>query len=122
MKDKVIGTLAAIVLMLALVFPVAMPAQQQSGGGQTSGGQTASQQQSGGGQTASGQNAPTGKAQGQGRERHPEIREAIRQLQLAKQTLQKDAARDFDGHRANAVQQIDQAIAQLRQAQQSDKQ
>ena len=106
MKDKVIGTLAAIVLMLALVFPVAMPAQQQSGGGQA----------------ASGQNAPAGKAQGQGRERHPEIREAIRQLQQAKQTLQKDAARDFDGHRANAVQQIDQAIAQLKQALQSDKQ
>jgi hypothetical protein len=105
MKEKVIGTLAAIVLMLALMFPVAMPAQQGSGG-----------------QAAGGQNTPAGKAQGQGRERHPEIREAIRQLNHAKQTLQRDAARDFGGHRANAVQEIDQAIAQLQQALQSDKQ
>ena len=99
MRDRLFGTLATIVLMLALVFPVAMPAQQQGGGGQ-------------------GQNAQAG----QGRERHPEIREAIRQLQNAKQTLQRDAARDFGGHRANAVQQINQAIAQLQQALQSDKQ
>jgi len=105
MKDRVIGTLAAVVLMLALMFPVAMPAQQ-----------------GGGGQAGGGQNAPAGRAQGQGREHHPEIREAIRQLQHAKQTLQKDAARDFNGHRANAVQEIDQAIAQLQQALQSDKQ
>lgn len=99
MKDKVIGTLAAIVLMLALVFPVAMPAQPQGGGGQ---------------------NPPA--AKGQGRERHPEIREAIRQLNRAKETLQRDAARDFGGHRANAVQQINEAIAQLNQALQADKQ
>lgn len=104
MKDRVIGTLAAIVLMLALVFPVAMPAQQQGGGGQAAGGQ----------------NRPAGK--GQGRERHPEIREAIRQLNHAKETLQRDAARDFGGHRANAVQEINQAIAQLNQALQADKQ
>ena len=103
MRDRLLGTLAALVLMLALVFPVAMPAQQPGGGGQ-------------------GQNSPAGRAQGQGRERHPEIREAIRQLQRAKETLQRDAARDFGGHRANAVQQINQAIAQLQQALQSDKQ
>jgi hypothetical protein len=104
MKDRVIGTLAAIVLMLALVFPVAMPAQQQGGGGQGAGGQ----------------NRQAGNAQG--RERHPEIREAIRQLNHAKETLQKDAARDFGGHRANAVQQINEAIAQLKLALQADKQ
>jgi hypothetical protein len=103
MRDRLLGTLAALVFMLALVFPVAVPAQQPGGGGQS-------------------QNAPAGGAQGQGRERHPEIREAIRQLQNAKQTLQRDAARDFGGHRANAVQQINQAIAQLQQALQYDKQ
>jgi hypothetical protein len=57
------------------------------------------------------QNPPT---QAAGQEKHPVMRKAIRQLENVKLELQNDAARDFDGHRANAVKQIDEAIEQLK--------
>ena len=56
-----------------------------------------------------------------GQEPHPVMRRAIRQLQNVRQELQNDASRDFDGHRANAVKLIDQAIQQLQQGIQYDK-
>jgi len=46
-------------------------------------------------------------------EPHPEIRDAIASLQRARDHLQH-AAHDFGGHRVEAIQAIDQAIAQLR--------
>lgn len=54
------------------------------------------------------------------RERHPEINGAIRSLERAKAYLQK-AAHDFGGHRAEALEAVDKALAQLRQALQYDK-
>jgi len=56
-----------------------------------------------------------------GQEPHPVMRKAIRQLQNVREELQNDASRDFDGHRAHAVQLIDQAIQQLQQGIQYDK-
>jgi len=48
-------------------------------------------------------------------EPHPRIRAAIKELQAAKEELQK-APHDFGGHRADAVQAVDRAIEQLRLA------
>jgi hypothetical protein len=53
-------------------------------------------------------------------ERHPQIRAAIRALENAKKHLQ-EAAHDFGGHRAEALESVDNAIKQLRQALQYDK-
>ena len=68
--------------------------------------------------------AATGKMnrteQGEGRERHPMIRKAIRALENAKNDLQH-AAHDFGGHRADALKACDQAIEQLKLALQYDK-
>lgn len=55
-----------------------------------------------------------------GRERHPHIRGAIRELQEAKKELQT-AAHDFGGHREEALKAVDEAIRQLQQALQYDK-
>lgn len=53
-------------------------------------------------------------------ERHPQINAAIRSLERAKDHLQK-AAHDFGGHRVEAIQAIDAAIAQLKTCLQYDK-
>ena len=55
-----------------------------------------------------------------GRERHPHIRGAIKELQEAKRELQT-GAHDFGGHRADAVRACDEAIHQLQLALQYDK-
>jgi len=54
------------------------------------------------------------------REKHPEIRHAMRALENAKAALQK-ADRDFGGHRTNAVKDVDAALDECRQALQFDK-
>ena len=53
-------------------------------------------------------------------ERHPEIRKAIAALERAKTDL-KRASHDFGGHRAEALEACDKAIAQLRLALQYDR-
>jgi ABC-type microcin C transport system duplicated ATPase subunit YejF len=53
-------------------------------------------------------------------EKHPRIHAAIRELEAAKDELQK-APHDFGGHRADAVVAVDRAIEQLRLALQYDK-
>jgi len=51
----------------------------------------------------------------QQREAHfPAMHEAIQQLEQTKQFLVNDAAKDFHGHKQNAVNHIDAAIAELR--------
>lgn len=57
---------------------------------------------------------------GKGGEQHPHIRAAIHELEEAKKELQT-AAHDFGGHRAEALEAVDNAIKQLRQALQYDK-
>ena len=57
----------------------------------------------------------------QGREEHPVIRQAIRQLEQTKYMLQHKAAHDFGGHKVQAIQSIDQAIEHLNQALRADK-
>ncbi|HZT41716.1 MAG TPA: hypothetical protein VFA07_05985 [Chthonomonadaceae bacterium] len=56
----------------------------------------------------------------QGRERHPELRQALRALMRAKMELQ-EGAHDFGGHRADALKATDQAIQQVRLALKFDK-
>jgi ABC-type sugar transport system substrate-binding protein len=53
-------------------------------------------------------------------EPHPHIRAAIHELREAKRELQT-ASHDFGGHRAEAVEAVDNAIRQLEKALQSDK-
>jgi len=55
-----------------------------------------------------------------GGERHPEIRRALRNLQQAKENLQR-AAHDLGGHREQALDLVQRAIDQCQQALQSDK-
>src|SRR5690242_15408450 len=55
------------------------------------------------------------------RERHPELRRALRTLQRARMDLQH-AARDFGGHRAKAEALVEQAIQETQQAIRYDKQ
>jgi len=55
-----------------------------------------------------------------GGERHPEIRAAIQALERAKRHLQ-EAAHDFGGHRAEALESVNKALEQLRLALQYDK-
>jgi hypothetical protein len=53
-------------------------------------------------------------------ERHPAIRAAIRSLERAKDELQH-ADHDFGGHRAEAMEECERAIRQLRLALQFDR-
>jgi hypothetical protein len=48
-------------------------------------------------------------------EPHPHIRAALNELREAKEEL-RTAARDFCGHRAEAVEQLDRAMRQLHAA------
>jgi len=54
------------------------------------------------------------------REHHPEIHKAMRKLRNAKQDLEK-AAHDYAGHRTAAIGYINQALAELNAALESDK-
>jgi hypothetical protein len=55
-----------------------------------------------------------------GNERHPAIHRAIMSLEEAKRDLQR-ADHDFGGHRKEALEECEKAIAQLRLALQYDK-
>ena len=61
-----------------------------------------------------------GKEKRERNEKHPHIRAALHELQEAKNELQH-ADHDFGGHRAEAVEAVDNAIKQLRQALEYDK-
>ncbi|MGA9966373.1 MAG: hypothetical protein WBQ10_14335 [Terriglobales bacterium] len=74
--------------------------------------------QAGGSMAAPQTNTPGKATKGEG---HPEIHQAMQYLHQAKQVLQQKAARDFGGHRKEAVESIDQAIEHLKQALQDDK-
>lgn len=77
---------------------------------------------------AQGQTPPTTPPQGQqtggngeqGKERHPHIRHAIKELKAAREEL-KEAAHDFGGHRVDALKAVDEAILQLDAALNYDK-
>ena len=53
-------------------------------------------------------------------EHHPMIRAAIRALERAKEEM-KEAAHDYGGHRVEALEACDRAIAQLKKALEYDK-
>ncbi len=104
MRNRFMKFLASAVAVAAMLFPLAAwgapkagqpsapPAQQKLAG----------QRKRGGG------------------ERHPEIRAAIRALENAKRHLQ-EAAHDFGGHRAEALEAVNHALEQLKLALQYDK-
>lgn len=54
-------------------------------------------------------------------EPHPVIRESIDKIEAARHDLVAYAARDFDGHRAKAVEHLDQALKELHLALDADK-
>lgn len=56
----------------------------------------------------------------QGQERHPEIRAAIRALENAKHHLES-GSHDFSGHRVKALEHVNQALQECREALQADK-
>ena len=97
MANRIMTTLATAGLMLALSIPIVGPVQAQEGK----------------------ENPKT--ERGEGRERHPEIREAMRALNHAKQELTKEAANDFGGHKVKAIEHINQALEELHDALQADK-
>ena len=53
-------------------------------------------------------------------ERHPEMRAALRNLEKVQDNLQK-AARDYDGHRAKALDLVNQAIVEVKLGIDSDR-
>ena len=55
-----------------------------------------------------------------GRERHPVLQRAIRQLEGVKDELQK-APWDFNGHKEASIDAVTHAISELRAAEQADK-
>jgi hypothetical protein len=54
-------------------------------------------------------------------ERHPVIRESIEKIENARHDLQAYADRDFGGHRAKAVEHLNQALRELHMALDFDK-
>ena len=98
MKHRIISLVVMMLLVLALTFPVAVPATLAAGNTQPAAGATA---------------APTA-------EGHAEIHEAIASLRHAREHLQH-AKHDFGGHRAEAVRAIDESIHQLQICLQYDK-
>ncbi len=101
MKKTLTAWMSALTLAGALIFPVGSVAQTNP--------------------TAAPPTQAGGKGQRQRRgERHPEIRMAIRHLEMAKNNLQK-GAHDFGGHRAKALELTEHALQECRAALQSDK-
>jgi len=69
---------------------------------------------------ATGETASGASALPQPRERHPEIRQAIRLLTQAQDHL-SHAAHDFGGHRVKAMRHISEALEELHAAQAYDR-
>lgn len=98
MKLKVVSVLAAVVLVLAIALPMITSAAPHNGK-----------------ETAAAAQVLKGS-----REAHPHIRAAIHELQEAKHELEI-AAHDFGGHRKEAIEAVDNAIKQLKEALEYDK-
>jgi hypothetical protein len=88
MKNYILGSLATVVLILALAMPASVPAAPAA------------------------KNPAPVPAAAPAAEPHPEIRDAIESLRNARMHLQH-AAHDFGGHRAEALRATDEAIHQL---------
>lgn len=54
-------------------------------------------------------------------ERHPVVRESIEKIESARHDLVDYADRDFGGHRAKAVEHLNQALRELHMAMDFDK-
>jgi hypothetical protein len=100
MKLRIVSVLAALVLILAITLPVMTSAAPPNG-----------KETAAAGQVLKGS---------KGGEQHPHIRAAIRELQEARHELET-AAHDFGGHKKEAIEAVDNAIKQLREALEYDK-
>jgi len=87
MKDWFLALAAMAILILALLLPFGSPG-------------------------ALADHNPVPAATAGASERHPEIREAIESLRHARAHIER-AARDFGGHREDALRATDEAIRQL---------
>jgi hypothetical protein len=58
---------------------------------------------------------------GDRKEPHPVIRESMGKIESAKSDLVNYANRDFKGHRAKAVEHLNQALAELKMALEADR-
>jgi hypothetical protein len=105
MQKRLLMALVAMMLVVSLAIPLATWAGPQGGGA---------------GQEGAGQSGGAAKAGKAGRERHPVIHHAIVQLEAVKKNLNVEGAHDFEGHRAKAVEHIEQALAELRLALKAD--
>ena len=63
---------------------------------------------------------PNAQAKPEGKEDHPHIESAIKALENAKHQLET-AAHDFDGHRAKALDHVNQALEECHAALRADK-
>jgi len=105
MRNRFMKFLASTVTVAAMLFPLA------ASGAPKAAGQPA---------VPPAQQKLAGQRKRGGGERHPEIRAAIRALENAKRHLQ-EAAHDFGGHRAEALEAVNHALEQLKLALQYDK-
>jgi hypothetical protein len=118
MKKTLCAILTAAALTCALTLPVASqdkdsmkPAQAVSSAGVLNSDSTLS---------VATQDQNEMKSMQGGREQHPEIRAAMHHLEEAKSALEK-AAHDFGGHRAKALEHVNQALAECNEALNFDK-
>lgn len=102
MKNRFLSLMALAAMGVTLALPMPLPAQTNSQG------------------TSAQSSGNMGKMGKMGNERHPALRQAIRSLERAKMDLQH-ANHDFGGHRDEAIEAVNNAIKQLRQALQYDK-
>lgn len=98
MKSWIASLLALVTMVFVLGFPVAVPAAPAPPKTQP--------------KAITAPPAPE--------EHHPEIRDAIQSLRVARNHLEH-ANHDFGGHRVEAIKAIDEAIAQLQACLQYDK-
>ena len=96
MKLKILSAVAVTALILAIAFSVSAPAAPN---------------------TANAKAVPAADAQptpakATPAEPHPQIREAIAALRIAKEHMEH-AAHDFGGHRVEAIKAADEALKQL---------
>lgn len=95
MKLRILSAVAVTVLILAIAFSVSAPAAPNTAA-----------------KAVPAANATPTPAKATPAEPHPQIREAIASLRIAKEHMEH-AAHDFGGHRVEAIKATDEALKQL---------
>jgi hypothetical protein len=95
MKLRILSAVAVTVLILAIAFSVSAPAAPNAAA-----------------KAVPAANATPTPAKATSAEPHPQIREAIASLRIAKEHMEH-AGHDFGGHRVEAIKATDEALRQL---------